>query len=216
VPGVDGGLAGQRLDEHGEAAHQRRGVAAREVRAADGAGEQHVAGEDGELGWDRVGDVARRMPGREQHVDLHPGELQPLAAGDRVVGVVGLERAEPGPRHVAHDVGEHGHLELGAPDLRPGRAGQRRDRADVVEVRVGEQDRGDVDLELVDRLDQALGLVARVDHERPRGAVEAGDVAVLLHRPDGEGADVHQRFSRGGIGRPDLRIRRSQNMRSTL
>ena len=199
-----------------EAAHQRRRVAAGQVGAADRAGEQHVAGEHHLLGRDRVRDVARRVAGREDHLDRHARELEPLAAADGVVGVVGLVRAEARPRDVAHDVGEHRHLELRAPDLRAGCARDRRDRADVVEVRVREQDRGDLDLEPVDRLQQQRGLVAGVDHDRLRGAVEPGDVAVLLHRPDGEGADVHQRrFSRGGIGRPCLRMRRVQKKRST-
>ena len=43
----------------------------------------------------------------------------------------------------------------------------RRHRADVVEVRVGEEDRLDLlDPERVDRLEQPLGLVAGIDDER--------------------------------------------------
>jgi uncharacterized protein (DUF58 family) len=54
------------------------------------------------------------VPGREQHVQLHAGQLQRLATGDRVVGLVALERSEARPRHVVHDVGQHLALELGA------------------------------------------------------------------------------------------------------
>ena len=61
------------------------------------------------------------------------------------------------------------------------------------------------------------GLVAGIDHDRLARAVAAGDVAVLLHRPDGEGADVHaQRFPACcGSARPALIIRRLQKKRST-
>ena len=169
-PGYTTVSSGQRLEQRRDRAHQRRVVAARQVGAADRALEQHVAGEDRVLGRDRVRHVAGRVPGREQDVDLQPGELEPLAAGDRVVGVVGLERAEARPRHVAHDVGQDRDLELGAPDLRAGRARQRRDRADVVEVRVREQDRRDLDAERLDRLEQPRRLVAGVDRRSPRRA----------------------------------------------
>ena len=53
----------------------------------------------------------------------------------------------------------------------PGRAGHRRDRADVVEVGVGEQDRLDGRAELLDRGEDAVGLVARVDDDRAVAAV---------------------------------------------
>ena len=48
---------------------------------------------------DRVADMPGRVARREDHVDLEAGELELLAAGDEVVGLVGLERPEAGPRH---------------------------------------------------------------------------------------------------------------------
>ena len=50
----------------------------------------------------------------------------------------------PGERHVAHDVGQHRALDLAHVDGRAGLARHRRDRADVVEVGVGEEDRLDL------------------------------------------------------------------------
>jgi hypothetical protein len=61
-----------------------------------------------------------------------------------------------------------------------------RDGAHVVEVCVREQDRLDRRLQ---RLDQAVALVAGIDHHR--ALVPVDDPAVLLERPDGEAADVH-------------------------
>ena len=67
-----------------------------------------------------------------------------------------------------------GDLDLGAVDGRPGGAGNRGDRADVVEVGVGEQDRVDADAELVDDVEDALGLLAGVDDQAAVGALGAG------------------------------------------
>src|SRR4051812_41244880 len=46
VPGCDGRLPRQRVQQGAQGAQQRRVVAARQVRAADGALEQDVSGED--------------------------------------------------------------------------------------------------------------------------------------------------------------------------
>ena len=102
------------------------------------------------------------MAGREEHLDVDAGERELLTAGEGDVGLVALERAEPG-RHPAHDVGEHRTLDLRAVDGRAGGARERRDGADVVEVAVRDQDRLDLDAERLDRLDQTLGLIAGID-----------------------------------------------------
>ncbi len=123
--------------------------------------------------------MAGAVSGREDHVELQAGETEALAAADGVLGLVALERPEPG-RHPAHDVGQQRPLDLGAVDGRAGRAGHRRDRADVVEVAVREEDRLDLDVQRVDRLQQPLGLIAGVDDHRASktpglgGGVRAG------------------------------------------
>ena len=127
------------------------------------------------------------VAGREADLELEPGELERLAARDRVVGVVALERSEPWPRHVLHDVGEHLGLELRAVDGRAGRARDGRDRADVVEVGVGEEDR----LELGD-LQRSSASISR-GASSPGSKITAlsesltrDDVGVLLHWTDRE------------------------------
>ena len=109
------------------------------------------------------------MARREQDLDVESGELQALPAGEGVIGLVALERAEPG-RHPAHHVGEHRTLDLRAVHRRTGGAGDRRDRPDVVEVAVREQDRLELDPERLHRLQQPLGLVPRVDHHGRRAS----------------------------------------------
>src|SRR3954453_37995 len=91
VPGWDGRLARQGVQQRADGAQQRRVIAARQVRAADRPLEQDVAGEDDLRLGDRVGDVPRRVAGQEQDVDVEAGQLQPLAAGDQLIRLVGLE-----------------------------------------------------------------------------------------------------------------------------
>ena len=62
--------------------------------------------------------------------------------------------------------GEHRHLELRAVDRRAGGLRDGRDGADVVEVRVREQDRLERHAERVDRAEQLVGLLAGVDDQR--------------------------------------------------
>src|SRR5438270_773813 len=83
-------------------------VDSRQVDASDAALEEDVTGE--QRAGDRVGDVAGAVSRRESHVDLETGELEVLIAGDGVLGLIALERAEPG-RHPAHHVGQHGALD---------------------------------------------------------------------------------------------------------
>ncbi len=217
VPGVDDGLGRVGAHQRDDRALERRPVAAGQVDAADGALEEDVAGEQRDLagdraaraglggargvrarGRDRVGDVTGAVAGREEHVDVEAGERQTLAAGDGVLGLVALERAEAG-RHEAHHVGEQRALDLGAVDGRAGRARERRDGADVVEVAVREEDRLDPHAELRDRVEQPLRLLAGIDDDGRSQPVGAGrrvggadDEAVLLDGADGERAHVER------------------------
>ncbi len=86
-------------------------------------------------------------------------------------------------------------LDLRAVDRRAGRPRDRRDGADVVEVAVGDEDRLDLDAQLLHGREQPLGLLAGIDdHRPPRLSVgvpaRADDVGVLLYRADGERANV--------------------------
>jgi hypothetical protein len=65
----------------------------------------------------------------------------------------------------------------------------------VIEVAVRQQDRLERDARALDRRDEALGLLARIDHDR--GARLGGgthEVAVLLQRPDGQHPDVEHGY----------------------
>ena len=97
-PGCTRGLRGQRVHQRADRLQQRRPVAAGQVDAAHRALEEHVAGEHGLLVGDRERHVAGAVTGREHHVDVEPGQLQLLAAGQGVLGLPVLERAEARPR----------------------------------------------------------------------------------------------------------------------
>jgi hypothetical protein len=130
----------------------------------------------------------------EDHVDLEPGHLELLSARQRVLGVPALVRAEAGPRHERHDVREHDLLDLGHPDLGAGGLRDRSDGADVVEVGVGQQDALEVHAERLDRAQQLLGLLARIDDQGLFRVLTPEEEAVLLHLPDGEHADLDAHF----------------------
>ena len=104
-------------------------------------------------------------PGVKSTSISKPGHLQRLAAGKGVLGVPALVRAESGPWDEGHDVREHELLDLRHPDLGAGGLRDRRDRADVVEMGVGQQDALEIDAERLDRIEQALGLLARIDDQ---------------------------------------------------
>ena len=65
------------------------------------------------------------------------------------------------------------------------------DSADVVEVRVRDEDAVERDAERVDRAEQLLGLVAGIDDQGAVAAVAPEDERVLGHRADREHAHVH-------------------------
>jgi hypothetical protein len=191
VAGVDGRLLGQLVDQTADRVEQRRPVAARQVRSADRALEEHVAGEDHLLVRNRERHMPWRVPGREDHVDVEARHLELLATLERVLGVPRLERAEARPGDVVHDVRQDVLLEHRDPDLGAGRLGHGSNGADVVEVRVGQQDGVEPDAQPVDRRKQLLGFVARVDDQSAVGLLAAEQVAVLRDRADGEHTNVN-------------------------
>jgi hypothetical protein len=195
VAGIDARLAGIAVEQQGDRREQGRRVAAGEIGPADRPAEQHVAAEQGLVGRDGVGHVAGTVAGGEDDVELEAGELEPLAAGDGVLGLVALERAEAGPGDVAVDVGEDVALELGHPDLGAGGGGERSDGADVVEVGVGEEDGRHGEAVGVQRGEQPIGLLAGVDHEGPGRAGGPGDIAVLLDGADRVAADLERHLA---------------------
>src|SRR5947209_10907174 len=104
VPWVDGRLPREALKERADRGEQRRPVAPRQVDPADRTLEQDVPGEQRMLGRRGIRQVTRAVAWSEQDLELDPGQRQGLAAGQQVIGLVALERAEARPWHEVHDV----------------------------------------------------------------------------------------------------------------
>ena len=145
--------------------------------------------------------MAGAVSGREDDVDVKPGQLEVLPADEQLVGVVALEAGEPEPAHRGVDVGEDVALERRAVDRRSRCVRERGHRADVVDVRVRDQDRLDPRAQRADLRDQALGLIARVDQHGSVGARAGNQVAVLGERPDRETANFERFHQRGDLRR---------------
>jgi hypothetical protein len=187
---MDDCLVIEALQQPGDRAHQRRAIAAGQVDPPDRALKEHVAGEQHPLVVHGVRHVPRTVAGREDDVERQPGELERLAAGDGVLGIPRLVGTEARPRDEGHDVLQDRDLELRAVHRRARRPRDRRDSPDVVEVRVGQQDRVELDARVLDRPQQARRLLARVDHDRPVAALRPHEKAVLLHHAHREHPDV--------------------------
>ena len=218
VARVDGGLVGgSPSTSAADALDQGRPVAAGQVDAADRSLEEDVAGEQRRLVGDRVGDVAGAVAGGEDDVDLEARRARGVSPpATRLVGVVALVRAEPGPGTNAMMSASTGDLELGAVDRSAGRLGDRGDGADVVEVGVGEQDRLDLDARARRRGEDPLRPRRRDRRSAPRSAPSRRKRKQFSATgPTVKHADVHGdqpprsvRLPRAACAAPRLRRRR--------
>ena len=190
-PGCTTASSSKRVQQRRDRRQQRPGVAARAgrcARSSPGRARRRRAGRRALLVGGREGHVAGAVAGREEDVDLAARRARAArrpASGH--VGVVGLERAEAGPGHVAHDVGQDRRLDRRAVD---GRAGRPRDRArrrrrGRSACASGGSRRGRRRASAI-AVEQAVGLLAGVDEHRAVVAVAAHEVGVLGQRADGE------------------------------
>ena len=162
------------------------GVAAGEVGASDGAGEEGVAGDEEFV----VGEVeAAAAFGVAGGVDDGAGEScdgDELAVFEVVVGGGDLGRgdAEPAGLHVHHL--DQGEIELVVEDGGAGEAFELQGSGDVVDVGVGDDDLLDGEVVLREFGDDAADVVAGIDDDGLAGGLVAEDGAVALERADDE------------------------------
>ena len=207
-PGQHDDVVGERQDLVGQAAQHRRVVAAGQVGAADGAGEEEVAGEH------QLRDVLLRVRRAERHralgvaggvVDDEPqaGQLE-LGEVRQLAHVVGL-----GPRVVAAEqhlggLGAHpGHRvaeQVAVAGVDPGGrvvgAGDRRDAPHVVDVPVGDEHADGLEAVLAHHLGDAVGgVLAGIDDHALAAGTRRHDVAVGPPGSGGEASDEHRRQS---------------------
>ncbi|EGJ78633.1 putative hydrolase [Streptomyces sp. Tu6071] len=204
MSGQDHGRVVERQAHTGQRAEDLVRVAAGQVGASDGAGEEQVPGEEhgrqvralgGPEGHRPLG-----MPGGVRDGEVEPGEAQagPVA---QLLDVGGFaDRQLPHERHpdgaadaglgVAHHEAVR-RVDPGGDVVRPA---DRDDRGDVVDVAVGEDDGDGLEPMLRERLlDPRGGLVARVDDHAFLTGGGGDHVAVGPPGPGGETGNEHVR-----------------------
>ena len=138
VARMDNRLRWEALGEHPHRREECVPVGARQVDAADGAGEEQVAAE--ELAFGVEGDVGRRVARDGEALEGDACDLDRLVAAQEVLGRV----RPPGnaDRRELRVALEPFSLPLGHPDLGAGSFGKVGDTAEMVEVSVCDEDPG--------------------------------------------------------------------------
>ena len=181
VARVDDRLGRKLLGEHPDRREQRVPVGARQVDAADRAGEEQVAAE--ELAVCMESDVRGRVARHREAFEGDARNVDRLPAAHQVLGGVRPAR-DVGWRELRVAL-EPLALALRHPDLRSCSLGEVCDAADVVEVAVCDEDPGAGGAEPRE-LEAKVGSVpARIDHGAlGRAALAPDDVAVRLERTE--------------------------------
>ena len=217
VAGEDAGGVGEGEEARVNGIEELPGVAAGEVGAADGAGEEGVSGEEEvvvrEVEAEAAGCVAGSVEDRSGESrwrgfgEGSAGETEVVADADEAVvggAVVGSRDlgggdAEPARLEV-HDV-DHGEVELVVEDGGAGEGFEAGGAGDVVDVGVGDDDLLDGELVLREQGEDAGDVVTWIDDHGLAGGFVAEDGAVAAERAYGEDLVDHGwvlgcRFSR--------------------
>ena len=174
---VHDGVVPQREQHVDNRPHQDLVIASGEVGSTDGSGKQRVPNK--QVAIHLQADTALAMPRRVMHADLDVAEADRRPVVERVDGRLPADRDA---EHLALLYraliqGEVVLVQMNRHTVRPLR---HIDAADVIEVRVREQDVLDVDLEGVHNLEELIDLVAGVDDDSLARALARHDETVLM------------------------------------
>lgn len=168
-------------------AEQRLAVATGQVGAADGAGEEGVAGEEQFLLWEKKADAAGGVAGGVNDLRFEPGD----AGGEAVFGAL-IERdflwrgyAEPAGLHIEHV--DQWQVLLMEKDRRAGDTFELRSPANVVDMRVRDDDLFQGEVVAREPRENGGDLVAGIDHDGLFTLQVCQDGAVAAERANGEG-----------------------------
>ena len=159
---------------------------ARKICAADGAGEERVAGDQLVLGREVEADAAFGVARGVQDAGGERSGGDGLSGGDAVVDFdfAGVAHADPCGLCVEHF--QKSVVVLVEQDGRAGGGAEFHGSADVVDVSVGDDDLFDLEIMLADQGEDVIDIIARIDDHSFVSDLVADDRAVALQRADGE------------------------------
>src|SRR3990172_8362072 len=149
VAGINHDVVRKREQLIPDAGDERIEIATREICPANAALKQYVPVEDGLLTLDVEHDVPGRVAGREARLEAQRADFENLAVLERYVGIGGGAHGDAPPARAAA-LSEQRQVERVHGDRRLRRIDDVGERADVIEVRVGQQDQLDRSLEGID------------------------------------------------------------------
>ena len=157
-----------------------------QVGAADGAGEEGVAGDQLLFSLEVEADAAFGVAGGVQDAGSDGAGGDGFSGGDAAVDfdLSWGGYADPGGLHVEHF--QKSVVVLVEQDGGAGRGSEFHGSADVVDVGVGDDDLFDLEIVFADQGQDVIDVVAGVDDHGFVGGLVADDRAVALQRADGE------------------------------
>jgi len=169
-----------------EGAHDLLHGAAGEIGAADGAGEEGVAGDEFLLSGEIKADAAFGMAGGVEDLGGERSGSDGFSGGDAAVDFdfAGRTHADPDGLHIEHF--QKSIVILVEQDWSAGGGAELHGSAHVVDVSVGDDDLFDLQVVLADEGEDVFDVVAGVDDHGFVGGLVADDGAVALQRADGE------------------------------
>jgi hypothetical protein len=196
VSGDEPHLVPEREEPLADRAQQRGMIAARKVGAADGAAKEDVA-DLGESG-DRVekDQVAWGVTWAVQDLEHALTDLDLLAVLEPSIRAERRLMWQAEELRLLRECVEPKCIRsVRSEDRNPESFGKIRGGADVIQVAVRKQDQPRRRAQAIDRVEDALGLAARVDDRGVARLRAREDRAILLERRDRDDFEAHRRFS---------------------
>lgn len=196
VAGVNDDIVRENKQLLVDRAHDLRERAAGEVGSADAALEQRVAGDQAALlsvttVVGRAGalhdqtDAPGRVAGRVQNASGKATPTQRVPFFHKIANLNCLGRRDAEPLRLHIEAAVEAEIGVVDQDRSAGRAMQRSQAADVVDVRVCADDRANLQFVVADDFEDAIDLVARVDDDGFARLWVAKDRAIALQHADG-------------------------------
>ncbi len=186
---MDDGLVRQGEESGADGVQQQSTITARQIGAADGTAEEDIPGEKMAVAVKR--NPAGRVAGGCKDLQLEAADSDFLPALQPGGDLKGFGRGEAKEGALQGQPGEDALLPLMEQHLRPARLLQQRDRANMVEMGVGQQDAGKTQPPRRQLRQEFLPVVAGIDEGGLFSLRRAHQVAVFLEGAGDKGLDDH-------------------------